>query len=103
LGTARLGVGGNQVSILSRETVGVYDTTTLAAKDPQALVEWLHDNGYVLPPEANSVVSNYAKRGWVFVAAKLRRDTAAHAMRAPHPLCFTFQTDKAVYPMRLTG
>ena len=103
LGTAGMGVSGTQVSILSRETVGVYDTTTLAAKDPRALVEWLNDNGYVAPPAAGEVISNYVKRGWVFVATKLHRDSAGRTIGSPHPLCFTFQTDKAIYPMQLTG
>jgi hypothetical protein len=40
---------------------------------------------------------------WVFVAAKVRRDNASLDTSTPHPLSFTFKTDKPVYPMRLTG
>lgn len=103
LGTAGVGVTGSKVSILSHETIGAYETTTIAAKEPQALVEWLGNNGYMVPPAANKIVSNYVNRGWVFVATKLRRDSIEQAISSPQPLCFTFQTDQAVYPMQLTG
>ncbi len=93
----------SNVSILGHELVGVYDTTTVASKDTRALIQWLEQNDYVVPPGADEVISNYVERGWVFVAAKLHRDSAGRAAGAPHPLCFTFQTDKAVYPMQLTG
>lgn len=103
LGTAGVGGTGSEVSILSHETIGAYDTTTITAKEPRALVEWLQDNGYMVPPAANKIVSNYVNRGWVFVATRLRRDSSGQAISSPHPLCFTFQTDRAVYPMQLTG
>jgi hypothetical protein len=91
------------VSVLSRTTIGVYDTTTISAEDPEALSAWLQDNGYVLPGAANRVVSNYVHRGWVFVAAKLSRDSVTNQLNSPHPLCFTFPAKQAVYPLQLTG
>jgi Uncharacterized protein conserved in bacteria (DUF2330) len=39
----------------------------------------------------------------VFVATKVRRDDAKADTSTPHPLSFTFKTDKPVYPMKLTG
>lgn len=103
-----LGVAGKSpsianFSIVSRQIVGVYDTTTITAKDPKALGEWLQDNGYAMPPGASNVISDYVKRGWVFVATKLRRDVETKMLSSPHPLSFTFQTDRAIYPMELTG
>jgi hypothetical protein len=103
LGTAGGGVSETGVSILGHETIGAFETTTIAAKEPRALGEWLHDNGYAVPSAADKVISNYVSRGWVFVATKLRRDSAGRAIGVPQPLSFTFQTDKAVYPMQLTG
>jgi Uncharacterized protein conserved in bacteria (DUF2330) len=43
------------------------------------------------------------KDGWIFVAAKVRRDQPENETSTLHPLSFTFKTDKPVYPMRLTG
>jgi hypothetical protein len=49
------------------------------------------------------VIASYVKDGWVFVATKIRRDKPDNETSTPHPLSFTFKTDKPVYPMRLTG
>jgi hypothetical protein len=91
------------VSILDRRQVGVFDTATLSSGDPTALQKWLTENGFLLPTSSGSVIESYVKDGWVFVASKLARDTAASDISTPHPLSFTFQCEKAVYPMRLTG
>jgi hypothetical protein len=94
---------GDGVEILEHKLVGVYDTTTIAAKEPNALSAWLAENGYAMPTNAAPVIGAYVKEGWVFVAARIRRDLSQHSISAPHPLSFTFQTPKPVYPMRLTG
>lgn len=92
-----------QVSVLERKIVGVYETTTIASHDAMALQTWLSENGYVVPTNAEPVIASYVKNGWVFVAAKIRRDNDALDTSTPHPLSFTFKTDKPVYPLRLTG
>jgi Uncharacterized protein conserved in bacteria (DUF2330) len=93
----------NGVSILDRQIVGIYDTETISSKDPTALQNWLLENGYTVPANAQPVIADYVKSGWVFVAAKVRRDSGALDTSTPHPLSFTFKTDRPVYPMRLTG
>ena len=103
LGTAGVSASETGVSVLSHEIIGEYDTTTITAKDSQALDEWLKRNGYAVFPATDKVVSNYVSRGWIFVATKLQRDSAIQGTNWPHPLCFNFHTDKAVYPMQLTG
>jgi len=91
------------VSILDRNLVGVFETTTIASRDPKALQTWLRDNGFVVPSNSESVIESYVKDGWVFVAAKVRRDKSVAETSTPHPLSFTFKSERAVYPMRLTG
>lgn len=91
------------VSILERKLVGVFETTTRSSRDPKALQEWLRENGFTVSTNSEPVIESYVKDGWVFVAAKLRRDQAQRATSTPHPLSFTFKTDRPVYPMRLTG
>ena len=49
------------------------------------------------------MITSYVKDGWVFVATKVRRDKPDNETSTPHPLSFTFKTDKPVYPMQLTG
>jgi Uncharacterized protein conserved in bacteria (DUF2330) len=91
------------VSILDRKIVGVFETTTIGAHDTKALQAWLSENGFAVPTNAEPVIESYIKDGWVFVAAKVRRDNADTETSTPHPLSFNFKTDKPVYPMRLTG
>jgi hypothetical protein len=94
---------GQSVSILDRKLVGIFETTTLASPDAQALQVWLSANGYSVPTNAEPVIASYVKDGWVFVATKIRRDQPDNETSTPHPLSFTFKTDKPVYPLRLTG
>jgi hypothetical protein len=91
------------VSILDRKLVGIFETTTIVSQDAKALQTWLSGNGYAVPTNAKPVIASYVKDGWVFVATKVRRDKPASETSTPHPLSFTFKTDKPVYPMKLTG
>lgn len=94
---------GNGVEVLACETVGVYETTTVAARDPTALPRWLAENDFVLTPGSQPVIEQYAREGWVFVAAKIRREHVTAGVSAAHPLSFTFPAERPVYPLRLTG
>jgi hypothetical protein len=91
------------VSILERRLVGVFETTTITSRLPKALQSWLRENGFIVTTNTEPVIDSYAKDGWVFVAVKVRRDKPEKDTSTPHPLSFTFKTDKPVYPMRLTG
>jgi hypothetical protein len=91
------------VAILDRKIVGIYETVTIASHDPKALQTWLRENGFVVSTNDEPAIESYVKDGWVFVAAKVAREHPEHATSVPHPLSFTFKTDKPVYPMRLTG
>ncbi|KAF0180878.1 MAG: hypothetical protein FD161_596 [Limisphaerales bacterium] len=101
-GLAGLSIEPTAVQILARQTVGVFDTVTLSSPDGAALTRWLNDNGFAVPAAAAPVIADYAKAGWVFAAAKLSRPDAT-GKTSPHPLAFKFKTDRAVYPLRLTG
>jgi hypothetical protein len=89
--------------VLSRESVGAFDTAVLAVPDAKALRAWLDRNGFRAPDGIDAVVSDYVTKGWVFVASKIRRDAEDDRVRAVRPLAFTFATKQCVYPMRLTG
>ncbi len=91
------------VTILDRKLVGIFETTTITSHDAKALQTWLSENGFAVPTNAEPVIASYIKDGWVFVATKVRRDKPDNETSTPHPLSFTFKTDKPVYPMRLTG
>jgi hypothetical protein len=92
----------NTIHVISRQTAGVYDVTVISAREARALPVWLLENGYALTPGSVPILERYASEGWVFAAAKVRRDAAAGA-DTPHPLSFTFPAPEPVYPLRLTG
>ncbi|GEM_PF-2170739 len=95
------------VEIYERCIVGSFDVAVVGAASATSsddLLAWLAAEGFMVPPEARSVAADYARRGWVFVAAKLRSaDNSANAVLTPHPLGIRFHTRQAVYPMRLTA
>jgi len=92
-----------KISVLDRKMVGVFETTTIASHDANALQTWLAGNGYWMPTNSGPVIASYVRDGWFFVATKIHRENAASSTGTPHPLSFTFKTEKPVYPMRLTG
>lgn len=91
------------VRVLNRQNVGLFDTATIESKDPSALMRWLNENGFSASTNIAPIVADYVNDGWVFVAARLHREAGQQGTQATHPLAFTFQTAKPVYPLRLTG
>ena len=102
-GTASVSMSGDQVNVLQRKTVGVYETVTLSSRDGQAVFDWLNQNGFVAPTNFIPAIRAYAQEGWYFVASKIRLDASLPEAARPHPLMLTFKTDHPVYPLRLTG
>jgi len=70
-----LGGGGGKeapgVELLERKRVGIYDVSILSATDPSALIEWLNENGYNFPEEAESIIDFYIAKEWYFVAMRI--------------------------------
>jgi len=91
------------VEVRDRQQVGIYDTATLAGTNGAGLVTWLNANGFTTPPAALPIIASYAAQGWVFVAATIHRHDQTDKGTQPHPLAFTFKTEKPVYPLRLTS
>ncbi len=94
---------GNSVEILNQERVGIYETVTLSGTDGRDLLDWLNTHQFYTPTNALPILSRYAAQKWVFVAATIHRENESRVRSQPHPLAFTFSTEKAVYPLQLTG
>ena len=104
LGTAGVKfASSSELTELASQRVGAFDTTAVMAKTPRALLDWLVENEFVVPTNAEPVIADYINRGWIFVAAKLHRDSSTTDTNSIHPLSFTFRTEQPVYPLRLTG
>lgn len=70
-----------QVEVVSQETVGPYETVQLEATSPGALVQWLTDHGYSVPPDVEPVIATYQQEGFGFLAMKLVPGEGVTSMR----------------------
>jgi hypothetical protein len=106
LGTARAGGSGSPIAepdFSDRRIVGDFEVTTLESPEGKVVVDWLRSHQFHVPAAAESVIDQYAKEKWSFVATRLVRESDTAEASTAHPLVFTFTTDAPVYPMRLTG
>jgi len=110
---ATMSLGGAQkspaIEIVEQKTVDIYDTTILQATDSTVLAKWLADNGYTFPADKSSMLQDYIDNGWYFTVAKIQGAFANNADVAEKlatgeitPLRLSFQTNKIIYPMKLT-
>ena len=90
------------IRVYDVKEIGSYELAVLEADNSSALDNWLRDNGFAgLTEEDESIVSDYIKDQWCFVAAKLRREKEGYSR--PHPLSMSFAAAAPIYPVRLTG
>ena len=94
--------GTTAVRELSRERVGAFDVAVVDPGDGSGLRTWLDERGFTAPAAVDAVAVDCARRGWVFVAAKLTAEEEPGEVRRVHPLAFRFPAREPVYPMRLT-
>lgn len=104
------GTKSSPVEVISEKTVDVYDTVVLKATDETALAKWLSDHSYSFPQDKVSDLKGYVDNNWYFAIAKIKPDVVNSGGIVPElnkgtltPLRLTFQTNKIVYPMKLTG
>ena len=112
-----LGLGGVQapsrestVTVIETQKIDYYDITTLAATDAEALNEWLNEHGYTMPDTAEYILDSYIDNEWYFVAVKIDSDylvseSVSDQLAEGHatPLKMVFETDKIVYPLKISS
>lgn len=96
------GAAGDSVEVLDRRRLGSYEISTLAADDRGALLDWLEENGYELPPDLAEGVDFYIDKGWLFTAAKVVTGEAADGPSGLSPISVSFATREPVYPLYLS-
>ncbi|MBL4849715.1 MAG: DUF2330 domain-containing protein [Planctomycetes bacterium] len=111
-----------QVVVLKQEAVGMYEVAVLSAGSAGALGRWMEDHGYHYPDGMDTVIHDYVKLKWCFVAVKAKvgkkPGVTPHAgMREAKPnlpkgatfdgnvqaMGFRFRTPELVVPMRLSA
>lgn len=88
------------VRVLGMANVGPYATTTLTSDDPNALVNWLIDNGYRLPANAGAILAGYVDKRSYFVALRLRSSVFTGTLE---PIAFTYRGQEPCIPLRITA
>jgi hypothetical protein len=111
----------DEVKVLKREAVGMYEVATLAAGSAKALNRWMDEHGFKYPAGMDEVCNDYIKLGWVFVAEKTRVGSKPNSdpkpgMKSVNPaipsganfdgyvqaMGFRYKVDKPSVPMRLS-
>lgn len=72
---------GGGVQVLHKGTVGPYETATLSATDPNALNQWLEDNGYSVPDDIQPTIDAYVTEKFDFIALKLQPGAGVQQMK----------------------
>lgn len=96
------------VDVLERVEVGVYDVAILSARSGEGLTEWLREHSFRVPHASKRILDEYAARGWVFAAMRVRlgeRAGAGEALREGtlQPVRFRFATPEPVFPLRISA
>ncbi|MFE6834199.1 DUF2330 domain-containing protein [Streptomyces sp. NPDC057705] len=102
-GAAPPGAGDASVGVVGREQLGDFDVARLTATDPDALKTWLETNGFKLPDRLAAEVQPYVDQRWEYVAVRLAPRQQGKVLRGDlDPLRIRFESDRLVYPMRLS-
>ena len=88
------------VQVIKKETVGPYATVQLASDNPNALTEWLGQNGYAIPDDIKPVIAQYVSEKFNFLALKLKPGAGVDSMR---PVRVTTKGAGAVLPLRMVA
>lgn len=89
------------VDVVELPRVGPYDDiVVVSSSDPQELIGWLNDNGYLITPAMEPLVVEYVSEGKMFLALKLAPDAGVKDIQ---PIKFTCPAENPTIPLRLTA
>jgi hypothetical protein len=92
--------GSGGVTVLKQEVVGPYETVQLKSDDPNALTQWLEQNGFTIGDDIKPVISQYVTEKFNFLALKLVPGKGVQDMR---PVRVTTTGAGAVLPLRMVA
>lgn len=121
-GLGYVGEEADEVRVIRREAVGMYEVAVLDVGSAAALQVWMDDQDFRYPTGMDDVCQEYIDEGWCFVAVKAK--VGAQGASTPRPgmrevdvnlpagsnfdgyvqaMGFRFRTDELVVPMRLSA
>jgi hypothetical protein len=96
----------SNIEIVKAEKAGIYDTKVIKSENAEEIVNWLKENGLNFYESDVPVFEDYIKQKWCFVVAKVEPNTPIYQKALNglvNPLIFKFETNKAIYPLKLTS
>lgn len=90
------------VEVVQQSSVGPYDYAVLKADSVDSLFDWLHENEYFVPDEAQPFVEPYIipDSSMHFVAFKLQKDRETGDIQ---PVTLKYNSTKPMIPIQLTA
>lgn len=92
--------GTPNVTVVSQQTVGPYETVILRSDDPNALQDWLVENNYVVPRDIEPIIAAYVEEGWDFLALRLSPGQGVQQME---PVRVVTPNGEPVLPLRMVA
>jgi hypothetical protein len=96
---AGFGSGGG-VTVVSKKSVGPYETVTLQADVPGALTTWLQEHQYAVDDDLAPVIDAYVAEGFDFIALRLLPDADVAQME---PVRVVMGGASPVLPLRMVA
>ncbi|MEZ4297273.1 MAG: DUF2330 domain-containing protein [Polyangiaceae bacterium] len=91
---------GGGVTVVKQETVGPYDSVTLASEDANALTDWLEAHNYDIPEDVKPVIAAYVEDGFDFIALRL---TPGNGVNLMSPVRVITEGASPVLPLRMVA
>jgi hypothetical protein len=92
----------SSVKIEAQYLVGEYDILILSAKESNGLKDWLNNNGYKIPADAEEVLEPYIKSNMKFFVVKVNeREKKKLNNNFLSPIQISFHSAKFMLPIRL--
>ena len=100
--TSGFGMKRSSVKIEARYLVGEYDILILSAKESSGLKNWLIENGYKIPADAEEVLDPYIKSNLKFFVVKVNeKEKKKLNNNFLRPIQISFNSPKFMLPIRL--
>ena len=88
------------VTVFASGAVGPYGFDVIGSEDPEAVVNWLRDNGYQVTAEMEPLIDVYVMEQFAFLAMRLLPNKEAQDVE---PVKITYLSTNPMIPLRLTA
>lgn len=88
------------VEVFAEGEVGPYEFVVIGSEDPDALINWLRDNGYRVEEPMFPLIDVYVEEDFAFLAMRLQPEFGVQDIQ---PIKITYPSENPMIPLRLTA